>query len=229
MSARSKKIDKGPSWFEVGLGAFMSIVLGVVLGAAYLVFKPVQTVKAIPKDAPGGAIYYIEGAHDSNRTEEATEKRKSFAAGESVDLEEGEINVLLASGSPSAPAAAPAKAGQPPAPAAPQKAFDVGSLNARIHSGKIQFADTVKFNVFSFTGSLVVQADGDFRKDGSEFAFDPDTIYVGGCPVQRLLFVRGWILKKLLFAQPVPDDISAAWPKLADVVIEGSTLRLKMP
>ena len=44
---------------------------------------------------------------------DVAEKRKSFVGGESVDIEEGELNVLLSSPNPSDPNAAPAKPGQP--------------------------------------------------------------------------------------------------------------------
>jgi hypothetical protein len=226
MSAKIKKTQRGPTWFEVGLGALLSIALGAALGAAYLVFKPVLKVKDIPKDAPSGAVYLIEGARDFNKTAEVNAKRSSFAAGESVEIEEGELNILLGgAGKPSAPA----KPGDKDKPAPPQKTLDVGPLNARIHAGKIQFSDTASFNVFSVTGSVIVQASGEFKKHGSAYEFDPDVIYVGGCPVQNFMLVRGWIMKKLLFTQPVPDDIAGAWARLADVSIVGSRLRLKMP
>ena len=227
MSARTKKKYTGPSLLEVVLGAALSVILGVALGAAYLVFKPVQSVKSVPKDAPSGAVYYIQGARDFNNAREVAEKRKVLVAGGSVGVDEGELNTFLDSANSPDSGGAPAKGAKAPPPS--PKAFEVGALNARIHTGRIQFSDTVKFNVFGVTGSVVVQADGDFKKSGSVFAFDPDVIYVGGCPVQRLLFFRDWILSKLLFAQPVPDDIAAAWSKLSDVTIDGSTLRLKMP
>jgi len=109
------------------------------------------------------------------------------------------------------------------------KALDVGTLNARIHGGKIQLADTASFNVFTVTGSVIVQASGTFEKNGSTYEFEPESFYVGGCPLQRFPVVRTWIMKKLLFTQPIPDDIAAAWSKLVDVTIEGSKLRLKAP
>jgi hypothetical protein len=99
----------------------------------------------------------------------------------------------------------------------------------RIHDGKITLADTVTLNAFGITDAVIVQATGTFVRGGSGFGFEPDTVYVGGCPVQRLLFFRGWIMNKLLLTEPVPDDIAAAWSKLADVTIEGSKLRLKAP
>jgi hypothetical protein len=226
MSAKHKKL-KAPSWVEVGLGAFLSVVLGVALGAAYLVFKPVIKAKDIPKDAPSGAVYYLEGARDFTKSADADAARKTFADGGSVSVDEGELNMLLGeSGKTDSDASkAPAKG----APAPNDKMLDMSSLNCRIRDGKIQFADTVSFNVFGITGSVIVQSTGEFDKEGSEFEFVPDTLDVGGCPLHRFPFIRGIILKKLLFAQPVPDDIAAAWSKLINVTIDGSTLHLRMP
>jgi hypothetical protein len=225
MSAKNKKL-KAPSWVEVGLGALLSAILGVALGAADLVMKPVQAVKEVPKDAPSGAVYYIEGSRDFTKSSAAAATRKAFADGESVSVEEGELNMLLTSGKSDSAPAKPADKGAPPPDA---KTIDVGALNARIHAGKIQFADTVSYNLFGITGSVIVQAIGGFEKDGAEFVFVPESFYVGGCPLQRLPVIRGFAMKKLLFAQSVPEDIAAAWPKLVSVTIEESTMHLRMP
>ncbi len=231
MMSKNKKAQKGPSWLEVGLGALLSVILGVVLGAFYLVSKPVQTVKEIPKDAPSGAVYYIEGSKDFGKTAAIEGKHREFTQGLTVALTEGEINAYIASVS-KAPAAppAPAKPGdKAPPPPADQKAIDVGTLNVRIHGGKIQFGDSVNYSIFGFTGSVIVQASGTFEKHGGIFRFEPEVIYVGGCPAQRLLIIDSFILSKLLFAQPIPDDIATSWSKLSDVALEGSMLRLKTP
>ena len=224
MSAKNK-IVKGPTWFEVGLGAALSIILGCALGAVLLVMKPVQKVKELPKDAPSGAVYYIEGSRDFNKTPDVAAKRKAFTDGETVELSEGEINVLLgASARPAAPAAKPGDK----APV-DSRAVDTSPLNARLYDGKLQLSDTVTLNIFGATGSFIVQATGAFAKHGSSFEFEPESFYVGGCPVHRLPVVKDILLRKLLFAQPAPDDLAAAWRKLSDVSIVGSTLRLRMP
>jgi hypothetical protein len=226
----AKKKDKVPSWFEVGLGALLSVILGVVLGVAYLVFKPVLKVKEIPKDPPSGAVYYIEGSRDFSKSSEAETMRKSFAAGESVTIDEGEINMLLGSfGNAGAPDSKPAAKPGDKGPAPDAKALDVGSLNVRLHDGRIQFADTVSFSVLGVNGSVIVQAKGDFEKSGSTFSFEPDTFTVGGCPLQRFPVIRTWLMKKLLFPNPPPPDVAAAWPKLTGVSVEGSSLKLRMP
>jgi hypothetical protein len=229
MLRKNKKAQKGPSWVEVILGAILSVILGVVLGAALLITKNVNKVTAIPKDAPAGAVYYIEGTKDMNRIG-VLEKRKAFVAGESEDVTEGEMNALLASSS-KAPSTGSAKTkpGDKPPPPADVKMIDTSSLNVRIRDGRIQFADTVTFTALGVTTSVIVQASGVFTRTGSGYEFDPDVIYVGGCPAQRLLIVRSIILKKLLFTEPVPDDIAAAWSKLVDVSIDGTKLRMKAP
>jgi hypothetical protein len=229
MSAKHKKL-KAPSWLEVGLGALLSVVLGVFLGVAYLVFKPVQNVKEIPKDAPSGVIYYIEGSRDYSRSSEADAARKGFAAGESVSIDEGELNMLLSHfGKAIAPAASQSAKPGDKAAAPDEKMVDVGPLNARLHEGKIQFADHVAFNVFGITGTVIVQARGYLEKNGGSYTFEPDTFSVGGCPLERFPIVRGWVMRKLLFPNPLPEDVAAAWPKLVGVSIEGSTLKLRMP
>jgi hypothetical protein len=226
MSAK-KKLAKGPSWVEVGLGAFLSIVLGTALGAAYLILKPVSKVTAIPKDAPSGAIYYIEGQHDFSNASASEDLRKSFVAGETVTVPEGILNGFLSDlGKPATAAADPSGK---PAAAPPPKLFDTSALNARMYDGKIQFADTVTVNVLGVSMSVIVQETGTFSKHGATFGFDPDTFYVGGCPMQRFLFLRDYVQNKLLFAQPVPADLAAAWSKLTDVSVSGAGLVLKGP
>lgn len=221
-----RKIQKGPTWLEVGLGALLSVILGVVLGAAYMVTKPVIAVKAIPKDAPTGQIYYIEGGHSYNQAGGVEEKRKAFLAGESVDVNEGDINQVISD--EAKPASGSGKSGDK-APPAEAKMVDVGPLNARIHDGLLQFAAPVNLNIFTIMGTVIVQANGNFvRRDGT-FVYEADSLYVGGCPVNRIPFAKEYVLSKLLFAKPVPQDLAAAWSKLAAVTLEGSTLHLRTP
>jgi hypothetical protein len=226
MLKKVNKSQKGPSWFEVGLGALLSVMLGALLGAAYMINKPVVKVTATPKDPAPGVVYLIEGAKDLNR-DGIMEKRRQFVGGESVLLDEGEVNGFLAGlAKPSAPAPKP---GEKAAPANEPKTLETSTINARIHEGKIQFSDTATVTFLGVTVPVVVQSTGVFRKSGSVFEFDPEDIYVGGCPMQRMIFFRSWILRKLLFVGPAPDDVAGAWSKLSDVSIEGTKLRLKTP
>ena len=242
MSAKKSSAGHEPSWTEVTLGAVLSVALGAVIGAVLLIVRPVTTVKELPKEADrvAGAVYYVEGSRDSGKARQAPAKRKQFAQGATVAVTEDEINSFIAVAPTPAPSAKPkagekAKAGDKaaPAPAAAAPSGDMltpGSPNFRIREGVVQIGVPVTINLFGvIEHKVVVVAHGAFAKKGDTFAFDASTLYVGSCPMQRLPFAASYVEKKVLGALPVPEDIAAAWPKLADVKAEGNTLTLAMP
>ena len=234
----SKKIageGHSPSWFEVIFGAVLSMALGVVLGAVLLFLRPVTTVKSLPKEADriAGVVYYVEGSRESAKANQAAAKRKAFAQGKTISVTEDEINSFVAA-PPPPPAkpkpgekAAPAPAG---AVAASGDMFAPGVPTFRIRDGVVQLGVPVKIDLFGLIDQKVfVVTRGSFVKKGDRFAFDPDSLYIGSCPMQRFPFAAGILAKKVLANIPVPEDIAAAWPKLADVTAEGNTLKLAMP
>lgn len=236
MSKKAVTTDHQPSWAEVILGATLSVALGGVLGAGLLILKPLAAVKELPKDGErvAGVVYYIEGGHDSGKARQAAAKRKLFAQGKSVTVTEDEINSFVTQ--PPKPAAAPApkaKAGEKaaPAPAAPAAAdgLTVGGANFRIRDGVVQLAVPVTVGFLGLDQKVTVLTRGTFAKKGETFAFVPETLYVGSCPMQRLPFATGYVAGKFLNTQALPEDIAAVWPKLTEVSVDGSTLKLAMP
>jgi len=224
-----------PSWFEVIFGAVLSMALGVALGAMLLFLRPVTMVKTLPKEADriAGVVYYAEGSRDGTKANQAAAKRKAFAQGKTVSVTEDEINSFVAL--PPPPPAKP-KPGEKarPAPAGAAAAsgdmFAPGAPNFRIREGVVQLGVPVKIDLFGLIDQTVlVVTRGAFVKKGDTFAFEPDSLYIGSCPMQRFPFAAGIMAKKVLANVPVPEDIAAAWPKLADVSVEGNTLKLAMP
>ena len=127
---------------------------------------------------------------------------------------------LLPETAPAAPEAARPEAA---AAAAPPAAADT---DARA----VATEESLEFNpATTDVNSVFVQATGTVSRSGSGFVFDPERFYVGGCPMTRLLFLKDYAMKKLLYAQPPPDDVVAAWSKLSDVSISGTSMTLKMP
>jgi hypothetical protein len=108
--------------------------------------------------------------------------------------------------------------------------FTLGGPNFHLHDGKVQIAVPVTLSLFGVIEQAVtVVADGSFVKKGASFAFEPDTLWLGSLPAQRVPFVGNFVAQKTIAALPVPDDIAAAWPKVADVAVEGGALKLTMP
>lgn len=243
----SKKIDRaqhGPSLTEVVLGVVLSLVLGVALGAALLIMRPVVVAKETPKDLDPKAVYFIEGSRDTAKARQALAKRKAFVEGQSVTVTEDEINALAAP----APGAAPgAKAGENKAdpkgkteakakeaekaapPASSDGMFAVGQPNFRVREGKIQIGAPITINALGLGEKVIAQARGGIVKKGDLFVFEPETLYLGSCPVQRLPFVAGYVREKFIAAQAIPEDIKTSWAKLANVTIEGGAVKLTMP
>ena len=242
----SRKIDRalrGPSWVEVILGALISLVLGVAIGAALLIFRPVTVVKELPKEDARvpGAVYFVEGSRETNRGRDAAAKRKSFVEGQTVTVTEDELNVLVgpatsfaAAGAPGAPVAPKAadkkgaeKSGAPEA--SPDDTIFTGTPNFRLRDNLMQVGVPVTVNVLGLSEKLIVQTRGGFVKRGDVFVYEPGEFYVGSLPVTRLPMVAEFAREKFLSAQAIPEDIKAAWPKLANVSVEGNVLKLTMP
>jgi hypothetical protein len=225
----SKKLDRamyGPSWIEVMVGAILSVTLGVVLAATFLIFKPVTQVKELPKEPAVGMVYYIEGSHDSAKAHRVVSKLKIFAQGGSIVLNEDEINTAATPPAPAAPATPPAKGAA--AEVESGEFLTPGTPNFRIHDGQLQISVPVrvKYALVGLNQSFLVQAKGTIARQGDTFAYVPDTVYVGSCPLQRLPLATGWVIKKILGAQHVPADLAAAWGRLAEVTIEPTALKL---
>jgi hypothetical protein len=232
MSSSVRRAAMGPSWSEVLLGALLSAVLGAVLGAVLLVLRPVSTEKEEPKEPKPGVVYYIEGTRDANRGSAAAQKRTGFAGGQSVTVNEDELNALLAGGPgaerPRAEAAKGPEAGKA-APAAEAGWVSVGKPNVRIRQGVLQVAAPVTVNALGLGLRLTAQARGGFVKRGEQFVFVPGELYLGSCPMQRIPVLGALVAGGLVSGISIPDDLRAAWAKARQVTVEGATLRVTMP
>lgn len=228
----SRKIDRalrGPSWVEVILGALISLVLGVALGATLLVVRPVIAVKQMPKEDKivPDAIYFVEGSRDSSKARDAAAKRKAFVEGQSVSVIEDELNVLAGTAASFAPAGE-AKPGDK-APAAPDQTVAPGTPNFRIREGALQVGVPVTISLLGLNQKVIVQTRGGFEKQENVLVYEPTEFYVGSLPLQRLPFLAAYARDHFLDTAAVPEDIKSAWMKLASVSIDGNVLNLKMP
>ncbi|MFA5263187.1 MAG: hypothetical protein WC378_05130 [Opitutaceae bacterium] len=221
----ASKIERamyGPGWVEVLFGAALSVLLGIALAFAHLVFKPVAKVLELPKETVAGQVYFIEGSTDAGKGKAWLRKRQALCESQSVELSEEEINTALAT-----PTEKP-KGGEAAAKAPASDAMLApGALNFRIANSELQIAIPVKITLLDMT--VIIQARGGFMRSGDSFRFSPETFYVGSCPFHRIPLAEGLLLKRLLASATVPEDLAGAWSKLADVKVDGKLLKLSMP
>jgi hypothetical protein len=219
----ASKIDRalyGPSMTEVVLGAILSLIMGGALAAVYLITKPVETVRELPKEPVPGLVYHFEGSKDSNKGRFWKTKQQQLVAGRSVTLIEDELNAAAA-GLKLPPPKAGADESEPK-----KEMLSAGAPNFRVREGVLQVAMPVTLNTFDLGLGALVQAQGTFEKSGDRHVFVPDTLLVGSCRVEKIPFIAGLVLGKIHSALNVPEELAAAWGTLSEVKIDGAQLQL---
>jgi len=229
------KAKYGPSLNEVLIGAALSLLVGALLAATYMVTTPVKIVREVPAANEGNVVYYAEGTHNPEQAKQWLRKKQLFLEGSSVTLNEDELNAWIRAetGAPPPPAPKPGEA-QKPMQASPKPApalFQVEAPNFRLRNGVLQIGcrATVNLDFLGFSFPFVAQAAGRFERRGDAYAFVAEKCYVGSFPVHKVPGLTGPTIGIMLSRVPVSEDIRAAWKKLTNVAVEGNTLRLSMP
>lgn len=229
----TKKLEKalyGPSTTEVILGAVLGLLVGVLAACVYLVFKPVPTVKEAPKEPVRGMVYFLPGSESNAKSRGWEAKLKQFLAGASVKVNEDELNAWIASQKTAGPAKPSAASGAPtPGAPAPEGYVIPGTPNVRLVDGVMQIGLPCTLNWYGLATVVTVQVSGTFEKTGEHYAFVPQTIYLGSCPLHVLPGVGGLLVSNIEGKQKFPDELRAAWGKLNGVTITGGTLSLAAP
>jgi hypothetical protein len=222
-----KKLERalyGPSTTEVALGALLGLIAGVLVAAVYLVFKPVQTVKELPKEPARGVVYFIPGSESNAKSRNWQAKHKQLVGSPTftLDLVEDELNAWAGTLGAPAPAAKPGAA--PGAPNQPQLdgIFNPGRPNFKITNGKLQIGAKCVLNWYGLTYETNVITTGTF--DGG--AFKVETLHLGSCPVHLIPGLAGPLASHLIGRVKVPDDLRAGWAKVDSATLEGATLKV---
>jgi hypothetical protein len=228
----SRKIDRakyGPGLVEIFLGAVLSLLLGGTCALAYLMLKPVQISKPSLKEQVPGLTTYIRGTRDNDRGKQWLRKKQLFTEGNSVAVNEDELNAWISAGTEPVPQKpdAPKTLTQIAAPP-PVGVLSFGTPNFRIQNGVLQIGSegTLNLEAVALKHPLVMRAAGRFVKKDDGFAFVPEQLYLGCCPLHRLPGVADLVFQHVLENMKIPEDIAAAWKKLADVSVDGSSLLL---
>ena len=87
----------------------------------------------------------------------------------------------------------------------------------------------VNLELFGLNRQVILQAAGTFEKGDGGFVLVPTRFYIGSFPLHRLPGLSSQVLGLVMNRMQIPEDLKAAWKKLANVTVEGSTLKLTMP
>ena len=232
MAHKIEKALYGPSLLEVFFGAVLGLLAGVLVACIYLVFKPVPTLKELPKERPHGMVYYLPGSDSKAKGAAWQTKQKQFLSGKSIQLIEDELNAWVTSSvkmdaPPAAPKDKPKASTPPPAGApAPDGILIPSKPNFKIVNDKLQIGLNCTLNWYGVMTDVTLQSTGTFTRDGAHFVYTPETLYLGSCPLHMLPSVSGLLMSHLTTKSKMPDEFRDAWFKLNDVVVLGGALKL---
>jgi len=244
---KDKKLERalyGPSLFEVTLGAVLSVLLGAVGAVAYLVFKPVEIVKPLPKEEEriAGQVYFVEGSKETGKAKQWRTKRKQLAEGMPGEISfiEDELNAWFAPEVVAAKPAKPAKPGpgKPAEPAVeepvpvPDELVTFSHPSFRIADSSMQISCSAVFNplaMVTLNVPIIVQANGGFEKRGDQYVYAPKTLMLGSLALHRVPGATSYLMKKAMETQALPEAGLAAWKKVENVTLDGRVLKVVVP
>lgn len=128
-----------------------------------------------------------------------------------------------APGAPAVPAIAPSPEELPPTdlitPSVP---------NFRIREGVLQVGLPTTITTLGYTFPVVAQTRGVFEKQGDTFAFVPETVMIGSLPLHRFPHAVDYMMQRAASSDALPPEITAAWKKIKNVVVEGKAIKLTL-
>jgi hypothetical protein len=203
--------------FEVTLGALLSIFLGAVLAAGYLMAQPVETVRSLPREPDPDKVYYVTGSSRSSLGKGWLRKKQSLLeeGATKIELSEDELNTWLGSSEM-----------QADTEEEEEGILTTKKLNFRIADDTLQVGLPCELKLPGWQHSIVVQTRGGFTRDGDEFAYTPDEIMVGQLAAHRLPLIGGLVMNRLGALHDVPDELEEAWKTLNEVSVQGRRLVL---
>ncbi len=227
----------GPSPWEVATGAILGILVGLVGSCLYLVFKPVESVRIMPKEPVPNVIYFMPGRESTVKTKDWKQKLKTFVEGGEVLLSEEDLNTWAKTvGKATAPEPTKPKSGtvltkQPAADPAKDKPMQTdfiaaGGLNFRIKDRKLQIAFKCSLNYYGIGSDVWVLTTGGFARDGQHYVFDPDTFYFGSCPLHKMPGVSQFVAERMMAVLGVPEDVRLALDKMTAASFDGDLLKI---
>jgi len=217
MNKQHERATYGPGWGEVLLGVTLSLILGILCAAIYLVFKPVVIAKEPSEALFQDAIYYLPGATSAAAGRTWMRKKQALIEGHSGDLvlSEEELNAW-------------ATASMKPAESSTATVVPA-QINFRIHENILQIAAPTTFKVLGYEVPVVIQARGNFERAGEHFVFQPAELLIGSLAAHRIPGAVPKVAHYLLQVQPFPADVTEGLKRASHAVVEGDQLHLKFP
>jgi hypothetical protein len=217
------KVDHAsPGLFTILLSVVLGVSLGSLLAVVHLVARPVEVVRAIPKEAAIGVRYALEGVSGS-----AAGARWKVKVQRLADKMPGEYAFVDAE--LNAWAGSTFKKAEPPKGEAPSFALLTGVPNFRLDGGIMQIVTVNDLLVLGGLGKVVVEARGAFEKESDGWHFSPSELYFGGFPAHKMPVLASLLVNRLGVSSMVPVEAGNVLARASSIEVTGGSLVVNMP
>jgi hypothetical protein len=212
---------KPPSLIGIFFGALLSIVLGGLLGVVAMAARPVEVVKAMPKEPVEGTRYFVEGAAPGySRTWEAKVEQLKAGAVE-LRFTEAELNAWAGKTFKVEEVKEEQKAGV--------FLIIAGKPNFRFAGEELQVGMVNELVLFGTTAPLVIQAQGNLaRASGGAWSLNAKEAWLGGFPLHKFPPLMQAVSARFGAAER-PEELTQALTKANRLEIADGTLVVDVP
>lgn len=215
---------KSPGLTAVFIGAVLSIVVGGLLAAVYLISLPVEVLKTAPKEAPGkDARIFIAGQSGASAGRAWQAKRDALAAGTTgrQAFSEAELNAW---------SVATFEAAKLQKDVAADKMVLVtgGIPDFRIDGNALQLG---MVNTVHLPGSevpLVLQARGGFVRTNAGWTFAPTEARLGALPIHKIPGLLSLVAERFVM-KPFPAEVEKALQSAHEFAVREGSLVIGLP
>lgn len=221
--AKPPEKDKEPSPVEIAIAAVLSVIVGAVGAAVFLVLQPVEKVSELPEpeDRALARLYSVEGKAGGASHDTWEGKKANLEAGRNGELTlvEEELNRWAAKELKAAEAEDGEEAGF--------LAVEPGAPGFRIADDLLTVKVPLTWTAFGASRTFDAQTSGRFVQQGGGPAFDFDRFYLGSCPIPGFLANR--LMADVIASYGVSDGLRNGWASLQSVEVDGDSLKLLIP
>ena len=219
----AKSLDQqSPGIAGVIIGATLSIVLGALLAGIHLIFKPVEIVKALPKEPVDGVRYYVEGGGAAAAGKAWERKAEALATGRGeVGFAEGDLNAWAQATFKTTPEAEEAKK-------AATFLLAPGTPNLRLVGGELQLGVVTELVYFGTITPLVVQAHGGFEQDAAGWRYAPKEVYLGYFPLHRIPALLGLVAARVGAEGNLPPEVATVLTRATAITVTPEEFVVRM-
>lgn len=211
---------KSPGIFGILFGVVLSVVLGVLVAVVFFISKPVEVVRALPKEPVEGVKYFVEGAPGSGATWERKAAMVEAGGGE-TSFTESELNAWSEASFETAKVAEADKADT--------AMIIMGKPNFRIAGASLQVGLVNDLLFFGVERKLVLQSTGSFTRKANGWAYVPEEIFLGGLPLHKMPALADLLIKRFTPSAQVPASVKKVLEGATAIVVTKDAVVVAMP